>query len=198
MGVRFQSVAVGVGKYPHSISPVRGANGTCWNTIPFRIVPALGQVSKYTSHVRVRQETWDVLHEDEAGSKMANGSDVFRPQAGSCAVNPCTFSGKTEVLTGEAPAQKIDSRNGSPIDGADVSISLHSWPMPGEDTLTVGINLDLPRDTESGSFKAKVKPSNTREETTDQHVSSRSHWRASYEMPPQSSHSVYRAPDNSF
>ena len=71
---------LGVGHKPDPISPVRGTKGTRRQTIPFRIVPALGQVSENTSHVRVSKQTWNVLHEDVSGSKCANGSDVFTPE----------------------------------------------------------------------------------------------------------------------
>jgi len=129
-----------------------GANGTCWNAVPFSIVPALGKVSEHSSHVSVSKETWDVLHEHVAGSKVANGSDVFRPEPGSCSINACAFPGEAEVLTGEAPAQKIDSLNGRPVHGGDVSISLDSRPMLSEDAPAIGIDFNLPLDFTSCPF----------------------------------------------
>jgi hypothetical protein len=107
----------------------------------------------------VSKETWDVLHEDVAGSKVANGSDVFTPQAGPGSVDPGSLPGKAEVLAGESSAEDIDGFDGAPIHGADVSVSRNGRPVLGEDALTVGVDFNLPTDGESGSFKSKVDPS---------------------------------------
>ena len=60
-------LASGVGHKPHAITEVRGTNGGRWNAIPFRVVPARGQVSENVSKAPSKQ-TWDVLHEDDARS----------------------------------------------------------------------------------------------------------------------------------
>jgi hypothetical protein len=70
--------ASGVGNKPDPVSPVRGANGGSWNTVPPRIVPDRGQVSENLSKPSIK-ESCDVLHKDEAGSKLANEASVFTP-----------------------------------------------------------------------------------------------------------------------
>ena len=41
-------LAFGVGHDEYSVAAVRGANGSRWDTIPFCIVPALGQLPEYS------------------------------------------------------------------------------------------------------------------------------------------------------
>lgn len=62
------SAAVGVGHNEHAIAEVRGTNGRRGDAIPFRIVPALGQVSENTGHASSSKEPWDVLQQCVAGS----------------------------------------------------------------------------------------------------------------------------------
>jgi hypothetical protein len=59
--------ASGVGHDPDSISKMWGTNGRRWYAIPFRVVPERGQVAENVSE-SPDQESWDVLHEDKAGS----------------------------------------------------------------------------------------------------------------------------------
>ena len=65
--VAHRSVTVGVSHNPDAISEVTGANGSRWNAIPFRIEPERGQIPENVSKTPSKQ-TWDVLHEHEAGS----------------------------------------------------------------------------------------------------------------------------------
>ena len=60
-------LTVGVGHNPDAVASVRGANGTSWYAVPFRVIPARGQVSKNTAQPSTKQRC-DVLHEDEARS----------------------------------------------------------------------------------------------------------------------------------
>lgn len=54
---------------PDAIAEVRGTDGGSWNAVPLRVIPELGQVAKDCPHPSVSsQESWDVLHEDVAGS----------------------------------------------------------------------------------------------------------------------------------
>ena len=53
------------------ITDVRGTDGGCRHAVPLRVVPALGQISEYSSQPVVRNESaegWHVLHEDESRS----------------------------------------------------------------------------------------------------------------------------------
>ena len=73
--LRLSPTVSGVGQsappreYEDPVPDVRRTNGCRRYAVPLRIVPALGQVSEYSSEPPVRNETaegWDVLHEDES------------------------------------------------------------------------------------------------------------------------------------
>src|SRR5215831_11790159 len=66
-GVFPSSCATGVGHNPDSVAAVRGTNGRSRYAVPFRVVPARGQVSEYPSHSSSK-ESCDVFHDDVAGS----------------------------------------------------------------------------------------------------------------------------------
>ena len=51
----------------------------------------------------------DVLHDREAGSKVANEARILSPQAGSLTFQAGTLAGRADVLAGEATADGIDS-----------------------------------------------------------------------------------------
>ena len=59
--------ASGVGHKPDAVTAVRGADGGRGYAIPFRVIPARGQVSDHVSKSPSKQ-TCDVLHEDVARS----------------------------------------------------------------------------------------------------------------------------------
>lgn len=72
-------LAVGVGHDEESIAWMRGANGTRWNTIPLRIVPARGKVPKDLREppdAVIRH----ILQEHEARSNSPNDPKHLRPQ----------------------------------------------------------------------------------------------------------------------
>jgi len=71
------SFAVGVGQFAppredeDPVTDVRGTDGCRRHAVPLRVVPALGQVSEYSSQPVVRNESaegWHVLHEDDPRS----------------------------------------------------------------------------------------------------------------------------------
>jgi hypothetical protein len=74
----FVLLASGVGNNPDAIPPVRGANGESRDAVPPSIIPERGQVSENSSETP-RQESWHVLHDDDAGSKLANEPGIVGP-----------------------------------------------------------------------------------------------------------------------
>jgi hypothetical protein len=50
------------------VTEVRGTEGGCGDTVPFRIEPERGQVPENLGHASSSKEPWDVLQEDEAWS----------------------------------------------------------------------------------------------------------------------------------
>jgi hypothetical protein len=56
-----------VGHDEDPVTEMRGTDGCRRDAVPFTVVPARGQVSEYVAHSSSK-ETWNVLHEDVAGS----------------------------------------------------------------------------------------------------------------------------------
>jgi len=50
----------------------------------------------------------------------------------------------------------------------------HGWPMFPEDSSTVVVNFDLPGNLKTGSLKSKIKPPDSRKQTSDLHALSAS------------------------
>lgn len=95
------AVAAGVASHdPDPIALVGGSNVTRSKHAPPRIKPHRGQVSENDSEPP-RSERWGVLHEDEAGSHLANDPRHLPPQARSGSGDPFLPSGAADILTGE-------------------------------------------------------------------------------------------------
>src|SRR5690606_9824206 len=103
------SLAVCTRNDENAITEVIGANGCRRNAIPFRIIPARGQISEYNVQPS-RKQRCDVLHDDVAWSKLANDPGKLSPQAGTFAFNSGSLSCIANVLAGEASADEIDWR----------------------------------------------------------------------------------------
>jgi hypothetical protein len=78
----FQSRVVGVGirEEPDAITAVMGADGCSRNAIPFRVIPARGQVREDDVEPAA-PERRDVFHEDVARSKLANDAGELEPES---------------------------------------------------------------------------------------------------------------------
>lgn len=134
--------------------------------MPFRIV---AERSDFPEHLiqSSRAKGCDVFDEDVLRLEYVNGFDVLGPEAASCATESGPFPCEADVLTGEPSTEEVNGLDGCPIHGSDVAVSSNGRPMLGKDSLTVWINFDLPSDGHSGSFKAKIKSSYTRKETSN-------------------------------
>jgi hypothetical protein len=95
---------------------VRGADGGSRNTVPDSIIPERGQVSENGSHPETKH-AWDVLHDDEAGSYLANKSPVLSPQTRPFTFKASALSSMAKVLAGEAPT---DCVNGNSVSSKSV------------------------------------------------------------------------------
>jgi len=73
-----------------------------------RIKPELGQASENDAHSSMKQRC-DVLHEDVAGSNLANDSHHVSPQAGPFAVDPLLESGLADVLAWKPASHDVNS-----------------------------------------------------------------------------------------
>lgn len=79
---------------------------------PGQAVPELGQRCKHDSEVPTalaREETWNVLHEEPAGSKSLGDSGELEEEAGALADEPCSSSGDREVLAGGAACEEVNT-----------------------------------------------------------------------------------------
>ena len=76
-----------MGNNPDAVSLVRGADGASWYAVPFRVIPALGQVAENSSEPQGKVP-WDVLQERVSWSYVANDAEGFGPE-----VSGVMFSG---------------------------------------------------------------------------------------------------------
>jgi len=83
-------------------SNVRGAE-----IKPERIIPRFGKVSENDVQPP-RQESCDVLHDDDARSKNASDARELEPQTAALACEASAFPSDRHVLTGEAAAEDVD------------------------------------------------------------------------------------------
>ena len=150
------SFATGVGHNEDAIANVRRANGGSGNAIPFRVIPALGQLSENGSEFSgVSQEPCNVLHEDVARSHLANEPSEFRPEPSVICVTE-SFPGDADGGTRESSAEEIDRFEVCAADLCDVVIAGHVWPVSREDASAIRIALDLPANFEAGSLETEV------------------------------------------
>jgi hypothetical protein len=117
-----------VGHNEDPIAEVRGTNGRRRYAVPFTVIPARGQVAENSSHAPSKQ-SWDVLHDDVAGSYVANQSAQLRPEPAAGPVDPCVLPGVADVLAGEPPADEVNGFELSSVNIPHVPVSPHIGPM---------------------------------------------------------------------
>ena len=140
-------------------------------SLPERIVPRRGKVSEHAVS-SARQESCDVFHDDDAGSKLANDSRELEPETASRAREASSSPTDRNVLAWKATAEDIDAgRVGS--DTSHVVVSNGSRPVPGEHSATPLVLLTLPRrlDIETsiaqGALEPELKPADTAEQRSE-------------------------------
>lgn len=164
----FQSRAVGVGHEEGPVTLVRGADGGSRYAVPFRVIPALGQIGKDpTPGVSISKESCDVLHEDVSGSSHAN--DVGEPRPPPPLIGDAsTLPGKAEGLAGKSSGHEIGSgtSQGCPPLGscADVVMAWNLRPVLGQHPLAVGIAFDLADTGPPGAVETQIQAADAGEE----------------------------------
>jgi hypothetical protein len=163
--------ALGVGNSgdEDAIAPVRGAEGGSRKAIPLRVVPERGQRSDHFSEalsIVESKEVCDVLHNDVAGSKVANDSMHLSPKRSLGMSESLALAGPRDSLAGEPAGDDVDSGSVRPncsdvgID-ADAKASLEELASEGDD-LAEPPMLE-PGEVESvGQESAAVKESSNR------------------------------------
>jgi hypothetical protein len=110
LGASWLPIVVGVANKPDPIALMSGADGRSWYTVPDRIEPERGKVSENGSHPETKQ-AWNVLHDDEAGSNLANEAPVFAPETRSRTFEASSFASKGNVLAREPAADDINGNS---------------------------------------------------------------------------------------
>ena len=136
--------------------------------MPLRIIPEAGQGPEKGSEGAPKKGV-GVLHEDHAGSKLANEALVFEPQAGAGAGEAEAGSGGREVLAGEAAAQGVDPDSIGPkssgCESSNVFIDRHTGEAQGEDSAgEVGGLAKAHRPKPARAFQPEREAADPREE----------------------------------
>jgi len=155
------AVAVGVGHNPYPIASVRGANSGSGYAVPLRIQPERGQISE-NSVKPPNKECCDVLHDDEAGSYLANKTGIFSPKPRAAAVNAGAFSCNADILAGEPSAEHVGNNSvcTKSLCGelTDVIVDRNSGPMLRQHAPAERIDLaERDRFETPGPFEAQAE-----------------------------------------
>jgi hypothetical protein len=169
-GASWFAFVVGVANQPEPISDMDGADCSSRNAMPFRIVPDLGQVPENSVHPETKQ-AWDVLHDDEARSKLANESGIFRPKAGTRAIQASSSISLCDgdVLAREATADDINSNSicGETFGGelSNVVIAGDLGPMTFQNLAAERIDLAERHGAETArAFQPEAEATDSREQ----------------------------------
>jgi len=163
-GDLLSSFATGVGHNEDAFAKVRGTTRCRRYNLPFRVIPHLFQ-SRNDITESSFDESWDVLHKDVLGSKVANNTGEFGPEpAGVFLREP--FAGETDGLAGETSADEVDSFCGF-VDVSDVLVDVESGPVMPKNCATVRVDLALPADFHPRPLEAEVDAPDAREERTN-------------------------------
>lgn len=149
--------AVGVRQNPDPLPDVWRIDGTSRNTDRPDGVAETFQVSTHLVECQI-DETRHILAKEPSGPESAKAADHFRPEVTVIALASLLPS-KTERLTGESAANKINAGDVSPVDLCNVVMTWDFRPVLFEDFTAPVVIFNLPFDSHPGSFKSKVKPS---------------------------------------
>ena len=101
-----ESIPVGVGQEPEPFPLVRGANGGCAETTPFRIEPHFGKIGGNDVEPSLRDDLGDVLKEDVSRLNLVDDSTEVRPQV-TRIFRSSTLSRRAEGLAWQACSDEI-------------------------------------------------------------------------------------------
>jgi hypothetical protein len=161
-------LAAGVGNHEDPVTEVRGTNGRCRNALPLRVIPEAGQGPEYVSHSS-NKEAWDVLHEDVARSKMANGASKLGPQP-PLVILSTSFPGEADGLAGEPSTDDVDGFELTRVHLLDVPVARNVRPVLRQHPLAVGVMLYLPSDFHAGTLQTEVEATDAGEQRADRQL----------------------------
>ena len=142
----------GVGHNPDPLPPVGGSHVNRSDSCPFRIVPCLGKLPKYGSHVASsgspsRKQAWNLLQQDDSWFHFANQPEEIGPEVPVVGFSKAS-SGQRMGLTGDAAKDELNLPSpGFAPEGAKVvpDVGLGELSVPHslhEESLAVGVILD--------------------------------------------------------
>jgi len=100
--------AVGVPtQHEYPVPDMRGTNGGSRYTMPFRIIPDLGQRPENSVQSSIKQRC-HVFQHNASGLQFANHANGLEEQSGPLPVKSCPSSGVGNILAGESAADNID------------------------------------------------------------------------------------------
>jgi hypothetical protein len=174
------SDATGVGSNGEDpVTEVRGADGCCWKAIPRDVVAERGQVPDHFSpdgSVVKSKDVRHVLHEDVAGSKLANGAGHLPPQNGLGVVEAVALAGGTGAFAGEAAGDDVDSLSPS-VNCSDVVEDGDAGPPLSEDAAAPRVDLAEPSVLQAGEVQPVGEQADPVELSSDrEHVTPRLLW----------------------
>jgi hypothetical protein len=148
---------------------VRSSKVSRSEAAPSNAVPERGQVGGNDSESGSK-EAWDVLHDDDSGSKKANGASELVPESRSGADSKSsTKPSLAEILAGKPSGQHIDMRE-SGVDLSHVFGNRDGRPVALEDASGRRVVLAGPDDLESGVVESEVERPASREERSDSSI----------------------------
>jgi hypothetical protein len=127
----------GVGKDEHSLPPVRGSSGSRTIHTPFRIEPASGKAPENDMEA-AKTEQGRVLNKRPRRLRLLDDPKEVSPEATTGSFDACAFTGRTDILTGEASADAFDLE-AEPPKGLNVIVDSFVWKVLPQDCATVGI-----------------------------------------------------------
>jgi hypothetical protein len=120
------------------------------------MVPAFGKPSEYDVESS-NKESCDILNDDEAGSQLANESQVLEPETAASTFEASAFAGEGEVLTGAPAADDVNRFRVSMIHLPHIRVLPHTGPVPREVRSSGVVNLTLPHDVpDAGPLEAEL------------------------------------------
>jgi hypothetical protein len=165
VGVKIIARSVGaIRDNEKSVAAVRGADRCRGYTIPFRIIPARGQVPE-NSVESPRTESCNVFHENASRSKVANGIGIATPESRPLAGDASAPAGEADVLARESPADDVRSFNGVPINRCNVTEARGVGESQRHDLAGIGVDFAICNGVATKGFEAKVNAPNAGEQT---------------------------------
>jgi hypothetical protein len=106
------------------------------------------------------EEAIHIFTKEPSGPENGETADHFRPEI-AVIVLSLSLPSHAEGLARKSSADEIDGLDELPVDGSDVVVTRDFRPVLLEDSSTVLINFDLPRDFKTSSFKSKIESADT-------------------------------------